>query len=638
MPPIFGIAHTKSLAADPEMFTRMKNAANYTLPRTVETLETDSGLFAAAIREGNPLHRRDRIMAQEGPWIVLADAAFYSRDVVSSDQKTSRPGDQQTSLEVQTILQAWLQQREQCVKYMYGDFTFIVFNMETGEIFCGRDPLGVRPFFYTIHDGSFIFASELKYVLSSFQTKPPLRQDYLLDSLVNAITPKEQSSFEGIYRLKPGCFLHITGGELSCKAYWTIDPKKRIRFDNEDEYISLFREKLVKAVTSRCEGVDRLGSELSGGLDSSAVCGIAAKYAQQNNTPFTAYSNVFPDGTDMEFKDEQEFMDALVKHLPMNHVKIDRLNNTISQLLHNAVHLHNCFIQQNYSIFSRGIYEAAGQQGTEVLLSGFGGDELVSARTSIPWNELIREGEWKVIADELYYNGATPKSILKTVKIGINYFKSRIYTPAFTSGVFTKKLLDRRFAKLPLQPDYALKNNLRQRLTDKFRKPWHDSLAERQAGRIMLDHLPQRMEYCYVAAAQYGMEYRYPLLDADLVETCLAFPPWLKQHHGINRYIFRQAIRDFVPEVIHQRNDKTGATIPHTLYSFSKQRDEIIQLVQGFSDLATLNKVIDCTRFPEWYDKLVRRNKNDINYLMPGAFYGYLMIGIYFKNEGNEGR
>ncbi len=69
----------------------------------------------------------------------------------------------------------------------------------------------------------------------------------------------------------------------------------------------------------------------------------------------------------------------------------------------------------------------------------------------------------------------------------------------------------------------------------------------------MLDHLPQRMEYCYAMAAQYGIEYRYPLLDVDLVETALAFPPWIKQHHGINRYLFRQAIRGFVPEEIRQQ-------------------------------------------------------------------------------------
>jgi asparagine synthase (glutamine-hydrolysing) len=331
-------------------------------------------------------------------------------------------------------------------------------------------------------------------------------------------------------------------------------------------------------------------------------------------------------------------MEAMVQHQPMTHIKVDRLNSSIPQLLQDAVHLHGCFIQQQFSIFNQGIYKAAGQQGVEILLSGFGGDELVSARTSMSWNELIREREWKVIADELYDKGVTLKSILKTAKIWLNYLRSRLYTPAFTSGVFTKKLLDRRFANLPLNPDFARENRLKQRLADYYKKPKRSYLTERQTERIMLDHLPQRMEYCYAAAAQYGLEYRYPLLDVDLVETCLAFPPWLKQHHGVNRYLFRQAIKDYVPEAIQQRNDKTGATIPHTLYSFSKQKEDIMQLVQSFSDLAALNKIIDFTRFPEWYDRIVKKNKDDINYLMPGAFYNYLMMGIYFKNDGNEVR
>jgi asparagine synthase (glutamine-hydrolysing) len=384
----------------------------------------------------------------------------------------------------------------------------------------------------------------------------------------------------------------------------------------------------------RCSDVSQLGSELSGGLDSSAVCGIAATFSQQEKSTFTAFSNVFPAGTEIEFKDEREFIKAMLEFKPMKWEGIDRLSLTIPELLADSLKIQGCFIQQNFNIFNQGIYEAAGKKGVDVLLSGFGGDELVSARAALPWNELINEKHWQVIMDELYYNGITLKSLLKPLLLGFKYLKSLIYQPKFRTGVFTRDLLDKRFANLPLQQDFALKNKLRQRMGEKFKQPRRGQLAQRQYARIMLEHLPQRMEYCYSAAARYGLEYRYPLLDVDLVETCLAFPPWVKQHHGINRYLFRQAIKGFVPEEIWQRDDKSGSTIPQAYYSLLNEKDLILGLVKSCSDSNYLQGIFDFSRFSEWYERLVKRDKKDMNYMMPGAFYDYLMILFYYRDEG----
>ena len=141
-----------------------------------------------------------------------------------------------------------------------------------------------------------------------------------------------------------------------------------------------------------------------------------------------------------------------------------------------------------------------------------------------------------------------------------------------------------------------------------------------------MDHLPQRMEYCYTAAAQYGIEYRYPLLDVNLVLACLAFPARLKQHQGTNRYLFRESIKGFVPEVIRQRNDKSGTTIPQAYYSLIQEKENILSIVNNCRDNKKIQEIFDLSRFPKWYEKLVVRAKEDMNYLNPGAFYTYLMM------------
>jgi asparagine synthase (glutamine-hydrolysing) len=534
------------------------------------------------------------------------------------------------------ILQAYMKWGDSCMKYLYGDFAFVIFNLQNGDIFGGRDHMGVRPFFYAYEQNVFVFGSELRYVLASFKARPTIRQEYLLETLVTVKSDKGLSPFDNIFRLKPGNFLHCSGGVISISQYWQPDPEKTLRFSREAEYIELFREKLVNAVTMRFTGVSRLGSELSGGLDSSAVTGIATEFAGETGVFFTAFSNIFPSDTGIDFRDEHKFISCMRTFKPFGWVGVDRLKSSVPELLQYGIDIQGCYIQQGFSIFNQSIYEAAGNLGAQVLLSGFGGDELVSARIALPWNEFITERQWKLLFEELFHKGVTLKALLKPGLIVARYIKSLISRPKYTTGVFTPELLDRRFANLPLQPVFAEKYALRKRHEDMYRKPWRENTSLRQYNRIMLEHLPQRMEYCYTAAAQYGVEYRYPLLDADLMETCLAFPPWIKQHHGINRYIFRQAIKSYVPEEIWQRADKSGSTIPQLYFSLLNEKDLILDLVKSCSNSQYLMEIFDLSRFPKWYERLVKRDKADMNYLMPGAFYDYLMILLYYRDSQCE--
>lgn len=556
---------------------------------------------------------------KKGRWTVAADASFYK---ISGDNDSL----------MERLLESWLKKGVDCVRDLYGDFAFVIHNNETGEIFCARDHFGVRPFFYCFFNNQFIFGSLLKSVIDSLPSTR-LRNDYFLDSLVTSKESKDLTPFEDIYRLKPGHYLHCKNGKCEIFQFWHLNPEKRIMLRTENEYIEMFREKLVNAVTMRCKGITRVGTELSGGLDSSAVTGIAAVYCYDNHICLNAYSNAFPKSAEMDFKDEREFIDKMSVFAQLNPKYIDYLSKPLVKLLHYVTELQGCYIQQNFNMLCDALYNAVGNDKTKVLLSGFGGDEMVSARTSVQWNELMRNREWSVIRQELFHNGVTPDSLGKLTMLPFIYLKSFVKKKGgYTSGVFTKELLDKRFSNLPLKSDFSATNDLRKRLGDQFLREKRDNLVMRQIDKIMHPHLPQRLEYCYTAASHYGVEYRYPLLDVDLIDTYLAFPPWLKHHHGINRYVFREAIKGFVPEEIRLRNDKLGSTIPQTYYSLVTEREEILGLISAASKSSFLREIFDFEKFPEWYEKLVKRDPNDRNYLMPGAFYTYLMILLYYKD------
>jgi asparagine synthase (glutamine-hydrolysing) len=628
MPPVFGIITKPDRNPDPLLIERIKQGGEYVIPRKLICRDSENAFLGMAVIENNALMIPDQVLIEKGDWSIIADAVLYKRKALPE-----KPGiENESQSDAGLILEAWIRFGSACMNLFYGDFAFVIANRKTGEIFCGRDHLGVRPLFYTFYKDSFLFASEIRYLSHALQ-KPGLRAEYLTDTLITVKSRKDQTPFQSVFRLKPGHYLHYKEGQTVIDSYWKPDPTRQKRLQSEKEYIDLLSQKLEEAVQMRCNPSTTIGSELSGGLDSSAVTGIANRFLEKEGKKLTAFSNLFPENGTVDFKDEREYIKYMADFRWFPWQGIDHHKSTIPGILRHSLKVHSCFIQQNFNIFSKSLYEKAGIEGIQVLLSGFGGDELVSARTAFPWNELINQREWRVIRDELFHKGFSVKSILKPARIAINYLRNLLNAETHASGVFTKELLDKRFTNFPLQENFSNKHRLRQRLGDNFRREKKNTLAERQSDRIMLDHLPQRMEYCFAAAAQYGMEYRYPLLDVEVIETALAFPPWLKQHHGINRYMFREAIRGFVPEEIRTRDDKSGSTIPQTLQSLINDRDEILNLIQRASEIPFLHEIFDFSKFPEWYEKLAKRDPADQNYLNPGAFYDYLMILLYYLEK-----
>ncbi len=607
----------------------MSRASKYIIPRQLRSVVFERGCFVVAAKDKNS--NTNQYLLQSGDHVIAADVSLYKRETLLK-KLNKDPRDFSVS-DAAIILESYMAWGTDCLNYLYGDFAFIIVNIQSGNIFCGRDALGVKPFFYHLHDDCFVFASELRYVVESFNIKPSTDEDYLLNTLTNISLGRNHTPFKSIFRLLPGHSFSFNKERTSLNPFWYPDTEKRIKLNKEDDYIQLLREKLTDAVDMRCSDAESLGSELSGGLDSSAVTGIAANYADFKRIRFNAFSNVLPEDAAVDIKDERTHINQMLRFKKIEWSGIDKLYGTIKELLRFAVEIQGCFIQQNFNTFNRGLYETACSKKVNVLLSGFGGDELVSARVGMPWNEIIGDRQWRVLADELFYKGMSVRALLKAGKVSGKYLYSRLYGQKNKTMVFKSELLNKRFANLPLQPSFALKHELKKRFMDKYSIMACDSLVGRQIERLYQNYIPQRLEYCYTAAAQYGLEYRYPLLDVNLIETYLALPPWLKQHHGINRHVFREAIKGFVPEGIRNRDDKTGATIPQTYCSLVYERNEICSMIKNASGSEFLKEIFDFTHLIRWYEKLAERESGAMKYLMPGSFFQYLMMLLYYCEE-----
>jgi asparagine synthase (glutamine-hydrolysing) len=625
---IFGSIHLQDKNRIPDY---LKSEAKYGIPHTVHFEDIDHGqLGIILIRKYNnklvnlPLQKHKDL-------VVCADITLYNRK-----ELRSRLNIDDNSDDTELLIHSFRKWGLRCVEYLVGDFAFAIWNEQKQELFCARDQTGIRPFYYSKTEEGFVFGSEMNMPKSVYKNELTLNRDYFLDTLVAGISDKPFTAFKEIFRLPPAHYLIYRKGNIQIEKYWQLDPEQKIRYQNDDEYFAHFYEILQNVINDRCEGTSNIGSELSGGLDSTAVTCIASEYADNHKTPFTAYSNTLPINHNTVMKDEREHMLKVLEWRKMNWCEVNELKDSIPELIDHTLNLQGCFTQQRFHMFNKGIYEAAAKSGVEVLFSGFGGDEMVSARTGNAWNDLIREKQRNYFNQALKYHTFLPKAVLKGLKILLIYQLKKNREPGVTSGIFTPLMLTRRLKTLPLDPQFAIDNELKERYFQKHEKKAWLFLANRQLQRINHQHIPQRLVYSCAAADFYGIQYRYPLLDIRLLQTCLSFPAWIKNRPGTDRYLFRQSIKGVVPEEIRLRADKTGAVIPHMYLRLKKDRELILDFLNKCASEGNLNHIFDFSRFEGWLDALLERNPDEMNYLMPGAFYNYLMILWWFNRQNTE--
>ncbi|NJK87349.1 MAG: hypothetical protein HC906_16555 [Bacteroidales bacterium] len=114
-----------------------------------------------------------------------------------------------------------------------------------------------------------------------------------------------------------------------------------------------------------------------------------------------SFSNTLPENHQSELTDELEHVLKVVEHCKVNWKRIDTTHEDLLAILKNSIQIQGSYTQQRFHIFNVEIYKAGGSCGIDVLLSGFGGDETVSARTGFSYPDLIAEKKWNELVNTL---------------------------------------------------------------------------------------------------------------------------------------------------------------------------------------------------------------------------------------------
>lgn len=191
--------------------------------------------------------------------------------------------------DTEVLLTSYIHWGVDCINKFNGIFAFAIYDKKNNHVFLGRDPLGVKPLFYSIIDNTLIFSSEIKTILAHPYVNAEVNTDGLTElfSLGPAISPGS-SIYKNIKEIPPGNHLIFTPNNLSITEYWRLEAVENL--ESTEEIIEHTRELLIDAIKRQLVGDVPLCTFLSGGLDSSAISAIASKEFNSNNKILTTYS------------------------------------------------------------------------------------------------------------------------------------------------------------------------------------------------------------------------------------------------------------------------------------------------------------------------------------------------------------
>ena len=229
-----------------------------------------------------------------------------------------------------------------CIPKLNGIFAFAIYDKKLNKVLLARDPMGVKPLFYTVKNNSFIFGSEIKSLLAHPEVEPIINKESLTElfALGPAVAPGS-GLYKDIYEVAPAHSVLVTPNDIKINNYWKINVYENKETINES--IEHTRNLLVDAVKRQLVGDVPLCTFLSGGLDSSAISAIAASEFKKKNKILTTYSIDYEDN-DKYFKSslfqptsDQEFALRMSKYINSNHITVTLKHDDLVNSLTEAV-------------------------------------------------------------------------------------------------------------------------------------------------------------------------------------------------------------------------------------------------------------------------------------------------------------
>ncbi len=577
---IFGIISKKGNQIDEELLQKCIKASGQSFPDGAVTWLENNAAFAYHQVIISPEANRKSLFIHESGCVVTADCRIDYREELARKLEISSKNLDHIP-DGHLILQSYSKWGESCVEHLIGDFAFAIWDKKRQKLFCARDQLGCRPFYYFENTQVFLFSTNMKGFGPVHGVEFIPKKNYILHHFSSKALPIDQTLYEGISRLPPAHFLVVSSEfGLVTKRYWDLEINPMYASLSIDEALERFRSIFKDAVSQRIRNHPAVGIELSGGLDSSSVA-VVAQEVKQEGTKIHAFINALSGEQKREFFpfcDETEYGRSVADHAGLDSFHLINGENGKASLesVMDAIETTQSPVVQLFPAFSDQLLNKVQELDLNRLLSGFGGDECVSYNARGILNEYASNRDWKKVNRAI--EGRPP---LKRLTILVKLFlEHRVVN---YSGFF-KKLVRNRKTRYKIS-DLAMDSSFLRSFRT-IEREWKDSrdvvdyrIREQQRLRLMHESVSDRLENSYLLAQKRQIEYAYPLLDIKLLVFVYSLPVEFKYNNGLGRYLLRRAMEGLLPENVRMRTSKSGAAVPNIFYRFHLDRDQYLKLI-----------------------------------------------------------
>jgi asparagine synthase (glutamine-hydrolysing) len=560
----------------------------------------DSELFVGlghrrlSIIDLSPLGRQPMSTADSRLWIAFNGEIFNYLELRQLLSKSGRyTFRSQTDTEVILYgIREW--GLDGCLKRLRGMYAFALFDETNGSLTLVRDPLGVKPLYYSRQSLGLVFASEIKAILAAPGAKHSLNSEALYHYLTLANAPAPLTFFEGIQKLEAGTYLRIERrGKLTQTRFW--DPASFALSNaalSEQELVSELRRLLRQSVTRRMVSDVPFGAFLSGGVDSSLNVALMAELLDKPVETFSV-------GIKGDPSNEFEHARQVARRFGTNHHELVINEEDFFDFLPKMPYLQDEPLADPVCVPIYYLSKLAHDSGTPVIQVGEGSDELFAG-----YRTYHLFAGWERGLFDRY----------KKIPLGLRRWVSRV-----AAGHIGSEWADacRRAAEeepLFLGNAIAFWDGEKERLLQGGRGTFSTSgrwAAELMSGlpqgnplqRIIHLELKNRLPELLLMRVDkmsmaHSIETRVPFLDEDLVEFALTIPSNLQFKNGQTKYLLKKAARGIIPDEIIDRK-KWGfcgsATnmLTSRLAAFAQERVRKSPLIRERFDIGEVNRLFD---------------------------------------------
>lgn len=470
--------------------------------------------------------------------------------------------------DTETLLHGYEQWGPDVVKRFRGMFAFAIWDRNEKKLFCARDRLGIKPFYYFWNGRLFAFASEIKALLEhpeiSAEFEPAVLQEYLGFGYVS----RERTMFRNIRKLMPGHFLtlDVATSRLDVHKYWDLPaPPAHPEQRSDEDWIRDTRARLEETVRLRLMADVPLGMFLSGGVDSSAIAALIRRLR-------TGPLNTFSVGYDEEQYSELGYAAHVAKAIGTEHHEVRVGMTDFFDTLPRLIWHEDEPIAWPSSVSLYYVSRLAASQ-VKVVLTGEGSDEIFGGYERYRWN-LWNEralGFYRVLPNGM--RSAIRRSVATSPLIKANVRRKLGHTFVGREDSLEAMYLDNFYCAFSGQPASAYES-----YRGYFDSRASGSLLSKMLyadSKTYLVELLMKQDQMSMACS---IESRVPFLDHELVEFSTRIPDHMKIRGAEQKYVLKKAVEDLLPhEIIYRK--KMGFPTPIRSWLLSAQAEPLFEAI-----------------------------------------------------------